>query len=849
LSTDFQKLAAKFLNTEDFSEKEIQNEIQNLRKTIEHFSRKYYFENESEISDADFDRLFKLLKNWEKKFPNLKTANSPTEKIVAPESTPFEKIAHLTPMISLANAVNSTELLEWKKRADNFLARENSAGKNSLSNYHPELDSGSFAIAEQKFKNEKLPEIPDRVRNDKFGVRGNEFENAPRGDSDLQNLQLATCDLPLEFTIEPKIDGLGISVVFENDKFIHAVTRGDGIFGENVSENFREIRGIPRAPQFSKFGISKIEIRGEIWMAKKDFENLNLKNLQNGEKVFANPRNAAAGTLRNLNSKIVAERNLKVSFFHFSKIETVELTPEISRGLTEKKFAGKKFDENFDEKNSEKKIPKQVRDDKFENFEIAPRGNSNLIDRGGVSVSQNLKSEIDAEKTNFMNGGRQPAAAGKISDELSAEKILQKLNFPPRLFLKKFEKISEVAEFCKKFSAADREKLPAEIDGLVVKFNDFKIREILKSTAHHPRWAIAFKFPAAAGETEILEIFWQTGRTGAVTPVAKLKPVEIGGVRIARATLHNADEILRKNLKIGATVRVERAGDVIPKITAVISTPENSPPIEFPEKCPSCGAQLFRRENEVALRCGNENCPGKNLQKIIYFCSKSGLEIENLGAKVCAQLLEKNFIADAADLFFLQKTDFLKLNLFAEKSAENAVATIAAAKNCGLEKLLKSLGIDFVGARAAKILAKNFENLDAIAAANFDSFLQIHEIGAKTAQSLVDFFSAEKNLKFVEKLRAAGVNFKSQIFGAQNSTGKLAGKTFVFTGKLENSTRGAAEKLVENLGGRAAKSVSAQTDFLVAGEKAGSKLKLAEKLKVKILSEKEFENLVSENIR
>ena len=714
MPSDFQQMAERFLQSgQGFSRREILANAHSLRECLVHFSRKYYFENTSEISDQKFDQLFALLKSWERQCPEIATSNSPTQRIVAPEKVAaptgsiFKKVPHLTPMISLENATGRQELLAWEQRLHNRLqAAEWAGGKN------------------------------------------------------------------FQFCVEPKLDGLGVSVVFENDRLVRAVTRGDGEAGEDVTANLRTVQNFPQQAEFSKFGIGQIEIRGEVVMAKSDFQALNRQNEQSGNKTFANPRNAAAGSLRQLDWRITASRKLHVFFFHVSHLQLEN--EQAGAGLQEGVAGGKAF-----------------------------------------------------------------------TTEIEVEKMLVALGFPPRIFLREFSSMAGVADFCEQVEK-ERDKFDFEIDGLVVKVAQVPLRKIAGQTAHHPRWAVAFKFAAAQEHTKILSVDWQVGRTGNLTPVANLQPVKIGGATISRATLHNCDEIAAKDFRVLDTVVVKRAGDVIPKVESVLREQRTGAerPIAIPTCCPSCNTPLQKEENLVALKCPNHSCPAQRVWRLVHFCSKSGLDILHLGHKVCAQLFAKGLVQDLADIFFLSESDFLQLELFQEKSARNAVAAIANAKTRKLHQLISALSIDLVGQRTARGLERNFPDLQAIANAGADQFAQIFDVGEKVAASLVEFFAKRESRVILQKLEKAGVNLQSATFAAESQNGKFSGKTFVLTGKLEKFSRTAAQEILESLGATVTGSVSKKTDFLLAGKDPGSKLQKAQALGVKVLSESNFLGLL-----
>jgi DNA ligase (NAD+) len=565
--------------------------------------------------------------------------------------------------------------------------------------------------------------------------------------------RLKTENLKISYTVELKLDGLGVSLVYENDQLIRGITRGNGEVGEDITLNLQTIDSVPQKAAFSKYNLTLAEIRGEAVMTKKNFQKLNEKRSGKDEPLFANPRNAAAGSLRQLDTKITAQRPLEVYFFHLSYFE---------------------------------------------------------------------------------------GEGHKLQTETKVAQMLEELGFKSRPLFKKAENIEEVIAICSQLEQ-ERENYEVEIDGLVIKVNDLALREKLGSTEHHPRWAIAYKFPAKEETTKLLAVEWQVGRTGVLTPVAQLEPVDIGGVTVQRATLHNEEEVERKGILIGDQVTVQRAGDVIPQVVAPIAKARNGneQPIKPPQYCPICHSKVVKIDDEVALRCENSSCPRQIEERLIHFCSKSGLDIEHLGEKACIQLVRKQLVQDFADLFTLTKEDFLQLDLFKEKSAHNATAAIQEAKNRPLWRLISALGIKYVGKKTAKILEQNYQDLWEIGQESTEGFIELYDVGEKVAQSLSEYFHNDENQKMLQKLAQAKVNIHSQLTQSQPK-GELSGKTFVFTGSLEELTRDQAKEITESLGAKATSSISSKTDYLVIGKNPGSKKQRAEKLGITILTEQEF---------
>jgi len=562
-------------------------------------------------------------------------------------------------------------------------------------------------------------------------------------------------DEKYEYVVELKIDGVSLNLTYENGQLVTGVTRGDGQKGEDVTANIKTIRAIPLRLRGDTIP-ALFEVRGEVYMNKDDFKALNKERAKIDETVFANPRNATAGSLKNLDTRVVAGRRLNF-FAH-------------SLGFSE----GKAFESQWD-------FLQKVK-------------------RWGVCTN-------------------------------------------PNIFLCK--KFDEVIALCKKWE--DRRKaLNYEIDGMVVKVNSFRQRQILGATSKSPRWAVAFKFSAHQATTKLLDIKVQVGRTGVLTPVAHLEPVECGGVTISRATLHNFDEIERLGVKIGDRVVLERAGDVIPKIVTAVSSVRTGKEKTFkiPENCPECGSGIVKeKEEEVAYRCVNPSCPVMIEKRLLHFACRNAMDIEGMGESVVKELVARKMVGDFAGLYSLKKEDFLKLPLFKDKKADKLVEAIARSKKQPLHRLIFGLGIRHVGEKAAYTLAQRFGSIDAIMQAGVDDLNAIYEIGEVMAHSIVDFFSQQKVKHLIAALKRAGVTMaqpKSQ--GAAAKT--LEGKTFVFTGELSSLSRQEAEGMVRGLGGNASSSVSKNTDFVVAGDAAGSKLRKAESLGVKIINEEEFRKMI-----
>lgn len=555
-----------------------------------------------------------------------------------------------------------------------------------------------------------------------------------------------------EYVVEMKIDGLSVSLEYENGIFMRGSTRGDGFVGEDITVNLKTIKSIPLKIDEN---IPYLEVRGEVYMPASAFEKLNEQRELDGEPLFANPRNAAAGSLRQLDSKITANRNLDIFIFNIQRIDGVQLdTHRESLDFLEKL-----------------------------GFKVSPRRN--------------------------------------VADTIE----------------KAFSEISAIGEM--------REELPFNIDGAVVKVNNLALRAELGDTAKTPKWAVAYKFPAEQKETVITDIVLQVGRTGAVTPNAVLEPVRVDGSTVSRATLHNIDYIRDKDIKIGDTVVIRKAGDIIPEVVRVNTEKRDGTEREFvmPENCPVCGEPLVREENEAAIRCISSNCPAQKIRNIIHFASRDAMYIEGLGSAIVEQLTDEGLIDDVADLYYLKYEDLADLERFGDKSAKNLLESIERTKKNGLDKLLFGLGIRHIGAKAAKLLAQKFLNMDSLMAADTEEIAAVYDIGEKMAASIKAYFENPKSIDIINRLKAANVNME---FKSENVSDALSGKAFVLTGTLPTLKRSEASKLIESHGGRVSSSVSKKTDFVVAGEDAGSKLDKATALGIEILDEAALLKLIGE---
>ncbi len=563
----------------------------------------------------------------------------------------------------------------------------------------------------------------------------------------------------IDFVCELKIDGSAISVVYEDGRFARGATRGDGVIGEDITSNLKTINTIPLRLQKAKDeGVPDIlEVRGEVYLAKEEFVRINTRREEEGISTFANPRNAAAGSLRQIDPGMTAKRKLNVFIY------TAVLVPGI-----------------------------------------------------------------------------------KIQSHFKMLEFLRDLGFRVNPHVRKVRGIKQIKEYVESWK--DRRKdLSYETDGIVIKVDKFSLQQALGQTSRNPRWAAAYKFPPEQETTRIKKIIVSVGRTGALTPVAELEPVKVAGSTVAHATLHNEDEIRRKDVMIGDWVIIHKAGDVIPEIVKVITEKRDGTQAAFkmPDICPVCYSKAIRPEGEVALRCPSIACPAQQFEKIVHFASKGGMDIDGLGPAIIEKLLEKNLINNVSDIYYIKFEDIISLENFKERSTNNLLDSIEKSKERPLSRLMFALGIRFVGSHTSDVLADHFEDMASLAIAGFEEIEVINEVGPKIAQSVVDFFNGKQNMEVIDRLRAAGLNMgggKREIVQKKDFTGK----TYVITGKLKNYSRDSARKIIEDYGGRVTSSVSKGTDFVLVGEDAGSKLEKAEKLDIRTISEEEFEDMMDD---
>lgn len=673
---------------------EVTQRIKQLRKQLNTYSHQYYVLDTPSVPDAEYDRLYRELEGLEEEHPESVSSDSPTQKVGAKPLASFDQVSHEKPMLSLDNAMNEDELIDFERK------------------------------------------VKDRLKN-----------------TSLDNQDL-------EYACEPKLDGLAVSILYEEGQLVQAATRGDGSTGENITLNVRTIKNVPltlRGTDFPK----RLEVRGEIYIPKAGFEKLNQIARENNDKVFANPRNAAAGSLRQLDSRITAKRPLEFCAY--------------SIGIVSEEFT----------------MPTK-------HDEILQR-----IKYWGLKINSDM-----AVVTGVQNCVRYFSELGK-----------------------------------------KRDGLDYDIDGIVFKINSLGIQQQLGFVARAPRWAIAAKFPAQEEMTVLEDVDFQVGRTGALTPVARLKPVHVAGVMVSNATLHNMDEIARLGVKIGDTVIIRRAGDVIPQVVSVVV--ERRPPsvrdIIMPSSCPICDSNVEKFESEAVARCsGGLYCGAQRKEAIKHFSSRKALDIDGLGDKLVESLVDADLINSFDDLFHLNVKDVAALDRMAEKSAHNLLDALETAKTTTLARFLYALGIREVGVTTAQNLADSFGFLERIQQANEARLMSVPDVGEIVAKHILAFFGENHNQSIIEQLKKAGVSWPESEPVSYTDIAKLplAGKVYVITGTLSEMSRDAAKQHLQALGGKVTASVSAKTDCLIAGEKAGSKLIKAQGLGIDILDESEFIELL-----
>lgn len=579
----------------------------------------------------------------------------------------------------------------------------------------------------------------------------NAYSDKDLKDFDKRVRELA--DDSVEYVVEFKIDGLSVGLTYKNGVFEKGATRGNGVVGEDITENLRTVKTIPLKINDTE----EVVVRGEVYISKQNFEKINELQEEQGLQLFANPRNLAAGTLRQLDSKLTAKRPLDIFIFNLEYIENT-----------------------------------------------------------------NLKSHSESLE------------------------YLKNLGFKVSTDYKVCSNIEGVIEHIE-YWTENRSKLPFEIDGMVIKVNDLQQREVMGYTAKSPRWAIAYKFPAEQKKTKLIDIIVEVGRTGTITPTAILEPVRLAGTTVSRATLHNEDYINEKDIKIGDTVLVQKAGDIIPQVVQVVKDDRDGNEIEFkfPDKCPVCSEPTVRLEGEAAVKCINISCPAQIRRGIIHFASRDAMNIEGLGESIVGLLLDNNIIKDIADLYYIKKEDVINLERMGEKSAENLIKAIEKSKQNELYRLINGLGIKYIGVKGAKVLAKNFDSLDEIINADAVQLTNLEEFGDIMANSVVEFFKEEKNMTVINKLKEAGVNTESIKNKDESIVNIFEGMKIVLTGTLPTLKRNDAKEMIEARGGKATSSVSKSTTFVLAGEEAGSKLTKANELGVKVIDEAKFLDILN----
>lgn len=662
--------------------KQAEKRIKELRKQVEYHAKRYYDDDNPEITDFEYDMMMLELRTLESQFPELITKDSLTQKVGGTVKEGFQKVEHEVPLQSLQDVFDFDEIEAFDERV------KKQAEENGIENQ--------------------------------------------------------------QYVVETKIDGLSAALEYVDGKFVRGATRGNGLVGEDVTENLKTIKTIPQELS-EKINIT---VRGEVFISKKDFEEMNQEREENEEETFANARNAAAGSLRQLDSNITKNRPLDIYIFNVQKIE------------------GKEFNSHYEELEYLRKL--------------------------GFNVNPVLIPCKDTEEV-----------------------------------IKAIQKIGE-----------DRENLTFGIDGAVVKVDDLNLRKIMGTTSKVPKWAIAYKYPPERKETILKDITFQVGRTGVITPMAILEPVKVAGSTISKTTLHNEDFVKEKGLKIGDRVIIQKAGDVIPEIVEAVASKRTGEEKDFemPKVCPVCGAEAVREEGEAAVRCTGIECPAKLYRNLVHFVSREAMNIDGLGENIIGVLLEKKMISNIADIYDLKFEDIASLKKNGKKFAQNLIDSINASKENDLYRLITAFGIRHVGVKAAKILAKTYNNIDNLAEADVENLSQVEDIGPIVANSIREFFEQEQTKDLISRLKQAGVN--TQRLKEDDEDERFTGKTFVLTGSLENFSREEASNIIEKFGGKTSSSVSKKTSYVLAGEDAGSKLTKAQNLGVTIITEQEFADMI-----
>ncbi len=652
--------------------------IEDLRREILFHERKYYVENDPQISDYEFDRLVKELRELETRHPELITPESPTQRVGGKPVEGFPSVVHRTPMLSIDNCYDEEELRDFEERVRKFVPGEE-----------------------------------------------------------------------VEYVAELKIDGIGISILYEGGKFVRAITRGDGIRGDDVSANVKTIRGLPLLIEEK----ADLEVRGEVYLPFGSFRKINSDREEKGEALFANPRNAAAGSIRLLDPREVASRNLNLFLYQLS------------------------------------------------------------------------------------------IAGGEETGQWQALQKMRDLGFRTNPHSTFCPKLEAVLDFYREW-AEKRETLDYDADGIVVKVNSAAQRKILGATSKFPRWAISYKFPARQATTRVKDILIQVGRTGALTPVAVLEPVKLSGTTISRSTLHNEEEVRRKDVRIGDIVLIERSGDVIPRVVSVMKERRTGveKPFSWPTRCPVCASAVFKPEEEAVSRCVNPSCPARIREAVLHFAARRAMDIDGLGEALVDQLLEKGLVRAIPDLYSLKDQDLVSLERMGPKSTNNLLESIIRSKKRDLARLIFGLGIRHVGERLAQILAGHFKTLDSLAAAAAEDLLIVEEVGPIVSESILFFFAQPENLSLIEGLREAGLNMS--LLEARGTLKPLEGQVFVITGTLPGYSREEASESLKMLGARLSSTLTKETTALIVGESPGSKLEKARTLGIRIIDAGEFLALV-----
>lgn len=666
-----------------------EKELLELREQIRHHNHRYYVLDDPEISDAEYDRLFRRLADLERAHPHLATTDSPTQRVGAEPREAFSQVTHRMPMLSLENGFAESDITDFDARVRRFLARES----------------------------------------------------------------------PVQYTVEPKIDGLAVELLYEGGVLKAASTRGDGYVGEDVTLNIKTILAVPITldRRKDKEPVPELlDVRGEVYLETDAFRMLNRDRVGKGLSPFANPRNAAAGSLRQLDPRVTAKRPL--TMFCYGVGDT----------------GGMPFPTHY-------------------HVMVALQGWGLRVNRPGLRVCESIR---------------------------------------------------EVLDHCRLIEK-ERDRFPYEIDGAVIKVNELELQRRLGEKARSPRWALAFKFQPTQETSRVTRIDVQVGRTGALTPVAHLEPVEVGGVIVKRATLHNEDEIRKKDIREGDWVVIQRAGDVIPEVVKALESRRTGKerPFAMPTSCPACGTPTVKRGQDKVARCPNRSCPGRVMEAFKHFVSKGGMDIEGLGEKILAQMLRKGLIRTIPDIYRLTFADLLTLEKIEDKAAGNLISAIEKSKRTTLSKFIYALGIDFVGETAADILARHFGTLDRFLTATEDQLKEPSGIGPVTAESVLRFLGERANRENIERLVDAGIRLEAQEAGPESA---MAGRTFVLTGTLPTLNRSEAQELIARRGGKVSSTVSAKTDYLVAGDSPGSKLARARELGIAVIDETELLNLLRE---